>query len=70
LDQVRILLLEGVHTSAVEKLRSEGFSVDSRPKSIPHAELLEIIPNYHVLGIRSKTQARQAAAPPNQNREP
>jgi D-3-phosphoglycerate dehydrogenase len=53
---VRILLLEGVHQSAVDKLRSEGFSVDSRAKSIPHAELLEVISNYHVLGIRSKTQ--------------
>lgn len=56
---VHILLLEGVHPSAVQKLQAEGFTVDSRPKSIPHAELLEIIPRYHVLGIRSKTQVNQ-----------
>jgi D-3-phosphoglycerate dehydrogenase len=56
---VRILLLEGVHPSAVQRLQSEGFTVDSRAKSIPHAELIEIIPQYHVLGIRSKTQVNR-----------
>jgi D-3-phosphoglycerate dehydrogenase len=56
---VRILLLEGVHPSAVQKLESEGFTVHSRPKSIPEAELLDIISQYHVLGIRSKTQVNQ-----------
>jgi D-3-phosphoglycerate dehydrogenase len=57
--EVRILLLEGVHPSAIKKLEGEGFTVHTRPKSIPHAELLDIIPQYHVLGIRSKTQVNR-----------
>ncbi len=56
-DKISILLLEGIHDSAVELLRSRGYSnIESLPKALDDAALIEKISRAHVVGIRSRTQ--------------
>jgi D-3-phosphoglycerate dehydrogenase len=60
-SKIKILLLEGVHQSAVDVFEAQGYTnIDKRSSAIPEEELLEIIPNYHILGIRSRTQVNAA----------
>lgn len=51
----KILLLENIHTVAKEALLDEGFQVDILSHSPNEEELLKLLPQYQVLGIRSKT---------------
>lgn len=56
-DKIRILLLEGVHPSAVETLKDNGYSnIEYLKSSLPDEELKEKIANVHFVGIRSRTQ--------------
>jgi D-3-phosphoglycerate dehydrogenase len=56
-DKISILLLEGIHDSAVELLRARGYStIESLPKALDEAELIEKIARAHIVGIRSRTQ--------------
>lgn len=55
-NRIKMLLLENVHPHALEKLRADGFSVESYPAGLDEDELCEKIKGIHVLGIRSKTQ--------------
>ena len=55
-DEMRILLLEGIHNSAIENLHRAGYhNIQIEKKALPEDELVEIIPDVHVLGIRSTT---------------
>lgn len=55
-DKIRILLLEGVHQSAVETLKRNGYSnIEYVKTSLPEAELIERIKDAHFVGIRSRT---------------
>jgi D-3-phosphoglycerate dehydrogenase len=51
----RILLVENIHAVAKERLESEGFKVDLLKHSPDEAELMELLKNYDLVGIRSKT---------------
>ena len=54
---IRILLLEGVHASAVERLRDAGYdNLQTMPEALEEAALIERIGDVHMLGIRSVTQ--------------
>jgi len=54
---IRVVLLEGVHASAVEELRRAGYeNVDSLPEALDEAELVERVADAHVVGIRSRTR--------------
>lgn len=53
----RILLLENIHPVAEELLQSAGHKVDRRADS-PGADLKNLLVNYDVVGIRSKTEIR------------
>lgn len=56
-DKIRILLLEGVHDSAVATLESQGYSnIERLPKALGENELISRLHGVHVLGIRSRTQ--------------
>lgn len=55
-NRIKMLLLENVHSHALEKLKEEGFNVESYPAGLDEDELCEKIKGIHVLGIRSKTQ--------------
>ncbi len=55
--KIKILLLEGIHQSAVDAFKANGYTdVDLRPKSLPEDELIDAIRDIHFLGIRSATQ--------------
>src|SRR5512139_1394086 len=60
-SQIRVLLLENVHTSAHALVRGEGFRLESLPGALGEAELVKRIRDVHVLGIRSKTRVTERA---------
>ena len=52
-----VVLLEGIHASAVDALRHDGYSrIITDAKSLAGAELREALAEAHFLGIRSRTQ--------------
>jgi D-3-phosphoglycerate dehydrogenase len=56
-DKINVLLLEGVHPSAIKLFNEAGYQrVESVSKALTETELLSKISNTHILGIRSKTQ--------------
>ncbi|WP_409423755.1 phosphoglycerate dehydrogenase [Pseudoalteromonas sp. RW-H-Ap-1] len=60
-DKIKILLLEGVHQSAVETLKRNGYSnIDYVKTSLPEEELKERIKDVHFVGLRSRTHINQA----------
>lgn len=52
----KILLCENIHESAVKSLKDRGFDVTLIDYAPNEQELIEILPNYHAVGIRSKTK--------------
>ncbi len=52
----RILLVEGVHPAGRELLEAAGFEVDYHDRALAPEELLKAIPDFHAIGLRSKTQ--------------
>jgi D-3-phosphoglycerate dehydrogenase len=63
---LKALLLEGIHPGAKEALAAEGIAVTLLPASPPPAELVQMMADVDLLGIRSKTQVTKeiiAAAP-------
>lgn len=56
-DKIKILLLEGVHQSAVECLRQHGYThIQQVGSALTGPELHEAIADVHFVGIRSRTQ--------------
>lgn len=56
-DKIRILLLEGVHQSAVEAFEQQGYTnIEYHKASLPEKELIKAIKNAHFVGLRSRTQ--------------
>lgn len=54
---IKILLLEGIHPSAVTSFKEAGYTqIEEVGSSLPEAELIERIKDVHFLGIRSRTQ--------------
>ena len=66
-SKIKFLLLEGIHASAVEVLRSAGYSqIETLSGALPEDELKARLAEVHFLGIRSRTQLTRevlAAAP-------
>ncbi|MTD33782.1 phosphoglycerate dehydrogenase [Paludibacterium denitrificans] len=56
-DKIKVLLLEGVHQSALDTFRQDGYhQIEFHKKALPQDELLERIADAHIVGIRSRTQ--------------
>lgn len=55
-NQIRVLLLEGIHQDGVNKLLQQGYQVEALPGALKEIELCEKIETVHLLGIRSTTQ--------------
>lgn len=56
MEKIKILLTENIHPVAKEKLEEEGFQVDLISHAPSEEEFLKILPQYNVLGIRSKSE--------------
>ena len=60
-DKIRVLLLEGVHDSAVQAFEEAGYKNITRiAHALPHDELIKKIKSVHFLGIRSRSQINAA----------
>lgn len=56
-SKIKILLLEGVHQTAVDNFKANGYTnIEYHPKSLPEADLLKAVEDAHFIGIRSRTQ--------------
>lgn len=56
-SKIKILLLEGLHASAVDTLKQQGYdNIEYLMTSLPESELIEKIKDVHFIGIRSRTQ--------------
>lgn len=56
-DKIKILLLEGLHQSAVQTFKNQGYAnIEYLKTSLPEEELIERIKDVHFIGIRSRTQ--------------
>ena len=53
---IKILLLENIHPCAREALVEQGYTVDVEKGALSEDQLIKVLPNYQVLGIRSKTE--------------
>ena len=59
-SKIKILLLEGVHQSAVDSLNQNGYTnIEYLTGSLSEEDLLERIANVHFIGIRSRTQLNE-----------
>lgn len=53
--KINVLLLENIHEDAFKLFANDGFNVQAEAAALSEDELLERIPEVHILGIRSKT---------------
>lgn len=61
-SKMKILLLEGIHPSAAEAFRADGYSwIETHKAALPEAELIEALADTFFLGIRSATQLTERA---------
>lgn len=59
-DKIKILLLEGVHQSALNTLKVNGYTnIEYLKTSLPENELIEKIKDVHFIGIRSRTNLNE-----------
>ncbi len=55
-EKLKVVLLEGIHASAVDVLRNDGYTnIDTYKQSLSGDELARAIEGAHFLGIRSRT---------------
>jgi D-3-phosphoglycerate dehydrogenase len=56
-SKIKIVLLEGIHQTAVEAFRADGYTdIAYHPKSLPGPELREAVRDAYFVGIRSATE--------------
>lgn len=55
-NKIKVLLVEGIHQAAADKMREEGFSVELISTGLDEEELIEKVKDVSILGLRSKTQ--------------
>ncbi|MGF1693567.1 phosphoglycerate dehydrogenase [Photobacterium kagoshimensis] len=56
-EKIKVLLLEGLHPSAIEVLQQAGYTnIEYHKGSLAGDELIEAIKDAHFVGIRSRTQ--------------
>jgi len=59
-SKIKILLLEGIHQSAVDTLLNAGYTnFETLSTSLTEADLIEKIRDVHFIGIRSRTQLNE-----------
>lgn len=55
--RIKVLLLEGIHSSAVDAFRRDGYTdIEYHPKSLPEAKLVASLRDAYLVGIRSATR--------------
>jgi len=60
-DKLKVVLFEGVHASAVDAFRSDGYSnIEIHQKALPEPQLIDAVRDAYIVGIRSATQLTHA----------
>jgi D-3-phosphoglycerate dehydrogenase len=55
-DKMKVVLFEGVHASAVDAFRSDGYSnIEIHQKALPEPQLIDAVRDAYIVGIRSAT---------------
>jgi len=55
-NALKVVLLEGIHQSAVEAFHADGYpNVERHEKALPQARLIEVLRDAYLVGIRSTT---------------
>ena len=54
-EKIKVLFLENIHSDSFDLFSSEGFQVENKKEALSEDELISIISDIHILGIRSKT---------------
>ena len=56
-NAMQVVLLEGIHASAVDAFKADGYlNIECHEKALPQARLLEAVRDAYLVGIRSTTQ--------------
>jgi len=56
-DQIKVLLLEGIHESGIKLLKDNGYTnIESYSTALDNEELISKIKDVHMVGIRSRTE--------------
>ncbi|EFA75505.1 3-phosphoglycerate dehydrogenase [Heterostelium album PN500] len=55
-EKIKVLLLENIHSVAIQNFKDQGFNVESLSSALSEDQLIEKIKDVHVLGLRSKTK--------------
>ena len=56
-DRIKVVLLEGIHNSAADFFKANGYTnIESFPNALDDSLLFEKIKSANILGIRSRTQ--------------
>jgi len=55
-NRIKVLLAEGIHQDAADKMREEGYTVELIATGLDEDELIDKVKDISILGIRSKTQ--------------
>jgi len=59
-EKIKVLLLEGIHESAVDLFHAAGYTNVTRlTKALDGAELTEALQGVHIVGIRSRTKLKE-----------
>lgn len=60
-EKMKVVLLEGVHSSAVDALKADGYTnIESHEKALTEPKLIAAVRDCHLVGIRSATQLTKA----------
>lgn len=57
--QLKVLLVEGIHPIAKTRLEAEGYQVDLLSYAPTEDEYIQLLPQYDVLGLRSKSDINE-----------
>src|SRR5579872_5420096 len=56
-NKMKVVLFEGVHASAVDAFRSDGYSnIEMHPRALPEPQLIDAVHDAYIVAIRSATQ--------------
>ncbi len=56
-NKMKVVLFEGVHASAVDAFRADGYSnIEIHQKALPEPQLIDAVRDAYIVGIRSATQ--------------
>src|SRR5207302_10820445 len=56
-NKIKILLLEGIHSSAVDAFQADGYTgIEHHPKSLSPGQLRDAVGDAYFVGIRSATE--------------